>query len=93
MNFVTHKASLEGKNLHLTPTEFKLLAALIREPGRVFSRAQLVVKAFGYDYEGFDRSIDFHILNLRRKLNPEPNNSTYINNVYGAGYTFNDGDE
>jgi Response regulators consisting of a CheY-like receiver domain and a winged-helix DNA-binding domain len=88
VNFVNHKVSLAGKTLHLTPTEFKLLGALIREPERVFSRAQLVEKAFGYDYEGFDRSIDFHILNLRRKLNPDPGYSTYINNIYGSGYTF-----
>jgi DNA-binding response OmpR family regulator len=88
VNFVNHKVSLAGKTLHLTPTEFKLLGALIREPDRVFSRAQLVEKAFGYDYEGFDRSIDFHILNLRRKLNPDPSHSTYINNIYGTGYTF-----
>jgi DNA-binding response OmpR family regulator len=88
VNFVNHKVSLAGKTLHLTPTEFKMLGALIREPERVFSRAQLVEKAFGYDYEGFDRSIDFHILNLRRKLNPDPSHSTYINNIYGTGYTF-----
>ncbi|AII59483.1 XRE family transcriptional regulator [Dehalococcoides mccartyi CG4] len=88
VNFVNHKVSLAGKALHLTPTEFKLLGALIKEPNRVFSRAQLVEKAFGYDYEGFDRSIDFHILNLRRKLNPDPNHSMYINNIYGTGYTF-----
>lgn len=88
VNFVNHKVSLAGKTLHLTPTEFKLLGALIREPDRVFSRAQLVEKAFGYDYEGFDRSIDFHILNLRRKLNPDPSQAIYINNIYGSGYTF-----
>ena len=88
MNFVTHRASLAGRPLHLTPAQFKLLGTMVKEPERVFSRAQLVEKAFGYDYEGFDRSIDFHILNLRRKLEPDPSHPKYIKSVYGAGYTF-----
>ena len=93
VNFVTHQASLAGRALHLTPAEFRLLGAMIREPERVFSRAQLVEKAFGYDYEGFDRSIDFHILNLRRKLEKDPCNPRYIKSVYGAGYKFTAGAE
>jgi DNA-binding response OmpR family regulator len=61
---------------------------LAREPGRVFSRAQLIDMVFGWDFEGFDRTIDVHILNLRRKLEPDPGNPAYIKTVYGAGYRF-----
>ncbi len=86
VDFVKHEASLAGKPLNLTTLEFKLLAVLIREPGRVFSRAQLIEKALGYDFEGFDRTIDVHILKLRRKLEPDPGNPRYIKTVYGAGY-------
>jgi len=69
------------------------LGTMIREPERVFSRAQLVEKAFGYDYEGFDRSIDFHILNLRRKLEADPYQPRYVRSVYGVGYKFTAGAE
>ena len=58
MNFLKREVSFAGKPLNLTPVEFKLLAVLIKEPGRVFSRAQLIEKALGYDFEGFDRTID-----------------------------------
>ena len=88
VNFVNHHVSLAGRFLHLTPAEFILLGTMIREPERVFSRAQLIEKMFGYDYEGFDRIIDFHILNLRRKLEANPRHSRYIKSVYGAGYRF-----
>jgi two-component system alkaline phosphatase synthesis response regulator PhoP len=86
VNFSKHDAFLAGKPLNLTPIEFKLLAVLIKEPGRVFSRAQLIENALGYDFEGFDRTIDVHVLNLRRKLEPDPQHPRYIKTVYGAGY-------
>jgi len=86
VNFLKHEAFLEGKPLNLTTVEFKLLAALIKEPGRVFSRAQLIENALGHDFEGFDRTIDVHVLNLRRKLEPDPGHPRYIKTVYGAGY-------
>jgi len=86
MNFLKHEASLAGRPLDLTALEFKLLAVLAKEAGRVFSRAQLIEKAFGYDFDGFDRTIDVHILNLRRKLEPDPSHPRYIKTVYGAGY-------
>ncbi|MBN2186241.1 MAG: response regulator transcription factor [Dehalococcoidia bacterium] len=88
INFLRHEASLAGRPLNLTMVEFKLLGVLAREPGRVFTRAQLIEKALGYDFEGFDRTIDVHILNLRRKLEPDPNHPRYIKTVYGAGYKF-----
>jgi two-component system alkaline phosphatase synthesis response regulator PhoP len=86
VNFLKHEAFLAGKPLNLTTVEFKLLAALVKEPGRVFSRAQLIENALGHDFEGFDRTIDVHILNLRRKLEPDPSRPRYIKTVYGAGY-------
>ncbi len=86
VNFLRHEAFLAGKPLNLTPIEFSLLGVLVREPGRVFSRAQLIDKVLGYDYDGFDRTIDVHILNLRRKLEPDPSHPRYIKTVYGAGY-------
>jgi two-component system alkaline phosphatase synthesis response regulator PhoP len=88
VNFLKHEATLADKNLQLTPIEFKLLGILIKEPGRVFSRAQLIEKAMGYDFDGFDRTIDVHILNLRRKMEPDPNHPVYIKTVYGTGYKF-----
>jgi DNA-binding response OmpR family regulator len=88
VNFMKHEVSLNGKLLELTPIEFKLLGVFIKEPGRVFSRAQLIEKALGYDFEGFDRTIDVHILNLRRKLESNPGRPQYIKTVYGAGYKF-----
>ncbi len=86
INFLKHEASVNGKSLGLTEMEFKLLGVLIKEPGRVFSRAELIDKALGYGFEGFDRTIDVHILNLRRKLESDPAHPVYIKTVYGAGY-------
>jgi two-component system, OmpR family, alkaline phosphatase synthesis response regulator PhoP len=80
--------SVRGQEIYPTPTEFRLLAALVREPGRVFSRTQLVEKALGYDYDGLDRTVDVHILNLRRKIEQDPNHPEYIRTVYGMGYKF-----
>jgi len=88
VNFIKREVLLAGKSISLTPIEFKLLGVLVREPGRVFSRAQLIEKAIGYDFEGFDRTIDVHILNLRRKLEPDSDHPKYVKTVYGAGYKF-----
>jgi two-component system alkaline phosphatase synthesis response regulator PhoP len=88
MNFGTHEAWFAGRSLNLTSVEFKLLRIFAKEPGRVFSRTSLIEEALGYDFEGFDRTIDVHILNLRRKLEPDPNHPRYIKTVYGVGYKF-----
>ncbi len=93
VNFPHHEAYLSGKALNLTPVEFKLLGVLIREPNRVFSRSQLIEKVLGFDFEGFDRTIDVHILNLRRKLEPDSGHPKYIKTVYGAGYKFSGGND
>jgi two-component system alkaline phosphatase synthesis response regulator PhoP len=88
IHFLRHEASYGGRALALTPVEFKLLSVLAQEPGRTFTRAQLVEKVMGYDFDGFDRTIDVHVLNLRRKLEPDPANPQLIQTVYGAGYRF-----
>lgn len=88
VNLRSHQASLDGRDLNLTPVEFKLLGVLAKEPGRVFSREQLIEDALGFDFEGFNRTIDVHILNLRRKLEADPSHPRYIKTVYGTGYKF-----
>jgi len=93
MNFTQHEAWLAGRPLNLTSVEFKLLGVLAKEPGRVFSRASLIEEALGYDFEGFDRTIDVHILNLRRRLEPDPSHPRYIKTVYGVGYKFVEGEQ
>ena len=86
VNFLKYEAYRAGRFLNLTPVEFKLPGVFVKEPGRVFSRAELIEKTFGHDFEGFDRTIDVHILNLRRKLEPDPRHPRYIRTIYGAGY-------
>ena len=88
MDFNKQEAIMAGKSLILTSVEFKMLGVLAREAGKVFSRAKLIEEALGYDFEGFDRTIDVHIFNLRRKMGSEPGSPGYIKTVYGAGYKF-----
>ncbi len=86
VDFHKHEVTLAGRSIPLTSVEFRLLGVLAKEPGRVFSRAQLIEQALGPDFEGFDRTIDVHILKLRRKLEPDPAHPTFIQTVYGVGY-------
>ena len=74
----------------LTPTEFELLETLVRQPGRVFTRSQLLDAIHGVAFESYERAIDAHIKNLRRKLEPDPRRPRYILAVYGVGYKFDD---
>ncbi len=90
INFRKHTVSRSGQPVNLTEVEFKLLGTLAKEPGRVFSRAELIEKSLGYSFEGFDRTIDVHVLNLRRKLEQDPTHPEYIKTVYGAGYKFSE---
>lgn len=78
----------EGQPVRLTPTEFKLLFALASAPFRVFTRSELVEKALGYQFEGYERSIDAHVKNIRRKLEEDPQKATLIQTIYGVGYRF-----
>jgi DNA-binding response OmpR family regulator len=77
-----------GEAIDLTTTEFDLLTVLAREPGRVFSRMDLLDRVQGTAFEGYERTIDVHIKNLRKKLEPDARRPTYILTVYGAGYRF-----
>ena len=83
-----HTVQRGGNMLDLTPTEFNLLAALAAQPGRAFSRLQLLEAGQGMAYEGYERTIDAHIKNLRAKLEPDPKNLRYIETVFGVGYRF-----
>jgi len=83
-----YKVMKNGSSMILTPTEFKLLQCLAERPEQVFTRLQLVNVILGYDYEGYDRTIDAHIKNIRHKIEDDPKNPSYIKTVYGLGYRF-----
>jgi DNA-binding response OmpR family regulator len=80
-----------GSPVELTPSEFQLLAALARQPGRVFTRAQLLDALHGVAFESFERAIDAHIKNIRRKIEPDPRSPRYILSIYGVGYKLAEG--
>ncbi len=88
-----HEVKKEGEVIELTPTEFKLLAVLADSPRRVFTRLQLVEEVQGYSFEGYERTIDAHIKNLRQKVEDDPKNPAIIGTVYGVGYRFEAGSE
>lgn len=88
INLVRHEVRLENEIIRLTRKEFQLLELMAKNPGRAFSRQDLVELAFGYDYEGLERTVDAHIMNLRRKIEPDHSNPTYVETVYGIGYRF-----
>lgn len=84
-----HAVAVRGEAVAVTPNEFRLLAALARAPGRAFSRSELVERAFGWDYEGMERTVDAHVANLRQKIDPRgPEGESWIETVYGVGYRF-----
>lgn len=83
-----HEILHDGQLVDLTPTEFKMLEVLAAHPGIVFSRLQMVEQIQGYSFEGYERTIDAHVKNLRRKLEPNPKEPQYILTVYGIGYKF-----
>ena len=84
----TRNVRVDGRSVNLTPSEFDLLAALMEAPGRVYSRADLLIKLQGTSFEGVERTIDVHVRNLRTKLEPDPANPRYIETVFGVGYRF-----
>lgn len=83
-----HRVTIGGEEVDLTPTEFKLLHVLMENPGYAFTRPELVEKVFGYDHESLERTLDSHVKNLRRKIEPSIAQPTYIQTVYGVGYRF-----
>ena len=84
------RATIDGRAVDLTAMELQLLAQLAREPGRVFTRGQLLDALHGIAFESFERAIDAHIKNIRKKIEPEPSKPRYIQTVYGVGYRFAD---
>ena len=83
-----HEVKKNGKVIELTPTEFKILETLADSPRRVYTRLQLVEEVQGYSFEGYERTIDAHIKNLRQKIEDDPKNPRLIGTVYGVGYRF-----
>ena len=83
-----HTVRVGGKAVDLTPSQFELLETFMLSPGRAFSRLDLLEAVSGSAYEGYERTIDVHIRNLRTKIEPEPSNPRYIQTVYGMGYRF-----
>jgi two-component system, OmpR family, alkaline phosphatase synthesis response regulator PhoP len=84
------RTEVAGKTIDLTPTEFTLLATLARQPGRIFTRSQLLDALHGVAFESYERAIDSHIKNLRRKLEPDPREPRFVLTVYGVGYRLAD---
>jgi two-component system response regulator BaeR len=85
----THQVTVEKHNLNLTPNEFGLLKVMMAHPNRVFSRSELINRVQGYDFEGYDRTIDTHVKNLRKKIAQRLPGREIITTVYGVGYKFN----
>ncbi|MDX1416689.1 MAG: response regulator transcription factor [Candidatus Promineifilaceae bacterium] len=86
MDVDRHQVEVDGRFVALTPTEFNLLHVLMQQEGFVFTRAELIRRGLGLDYEGLERTLDSHMRNLRQKIEPDPQNPTYIHTVYGVGY-------
>ena len=82
------RLTIDGRPIELTPTEFQLLATLARQPGRIFTRGQLLDAVHGIAFESYERAIDAHIKNIRRKIEPDPREPRYILTVYCMGYKF-----
>jgi len=85
-----HRVSLSGERVDLTAKEFDLLLHFVGQPGRVYSRAELLDRVWNYRYEGYEHTVNSHINRLRNKIEKDPANPHYILTVWGVGYTFND---
>ncbi len=93
MDPAKHLCTLNGEPVPLTPTEFDILKLLMSQPGIPFTRERLITEALGYDYAGYERTVDVHIRNLRRKIEPDPQNPHFILTVFGIGYRFAEAEE
>lgn len=83
-----HEVRCEGGTISLTPVEYKILTTLVKYPAKVFTREELITIVFGEDFDGYDRTIDTHIKNLRQKIEKETKNPQYVLTVHGVGYRF-----
>ena len=90
VDLANRSVTVNDESISLTPTEFDLLAILARNPGRPFTRAQLIDLVYDVAYVGYDRAVDSHIKNLRRKIEPDPSEPRYVLTVYGVGYKLAD---
>jgi DNA-binding response OmpR family regulator len=88
IDLLAHEVSLQGRRVDLTPTEFRLLEILAGHPNQVFTRMQLIDRVQGHAFDGYERTVDAHVKNLRGKVEPDPRNPRYIMTVYGVGYKF-----
>jgi len=88
IDFETGIVRKKQNKISLTPNEYRILTTLMKYPNKVFTREELIITAFGTDYDGFDRTIDSHIKNIRQKIEDNPKNPIYIKTVYGVGYKF-----
>lgn len=88
VDFGSRSVKKRGKEVNLTPNEFKILAALVKYPNKVFTRDELISTALGDDFEGYDRSVDSHIKNLRQKIENDSKSPEYILTIHGVGYRF-----
>jgi DNA-binding response OmpR family regulator len=83
---VQHEVRRDGEIVDLTPNEYRLVVTLARYPGRAYSRFELINHVQGYDFEGYERTIDAHVKNLRKKIEPDPKHPRYVETVFGVGY-------
>jgi len=90
INFLRREVLIRGEVANLTRTEYRLLETMTQEPGRTFSRPELIERVFGFEYEGVDRTIDVHVMNLRKKIELDANQFRYVVTVPGMGYRFED---
>jgi DNA-binding response OmpR family regulator len=88
MEFESHTVKKKGKNVNLTLSEFKILSSLVKYPGKIFTRDELINRALGIDFDGFERTVDSHVKNLRAKIEDDTANPRYILTVRGVGYKF-----
>lgn len=88
IDFESHVITKQSEEIKLTPNEFKILAILVKYPNKVFTRDELIASAFGEEFEGYDRTIDSHIKNLRQKIESDPKNPVYVKTIHGVGYKF-----
>ena len=88
IDFESRTILKQSEEVKLTPNEYKLLTTLIKYPNKVFTRDELIASAFGTEFEGYDRTIDSHIKNLRQKIESDPKNPIYVKTIHGVGYKF-----
>ena len=91
MDTAQHLVKLEGEIIELTPIEFSLLECFMKHPYQAFNRLQLMENSHGFAFDGYERTIDAHIRNLRRKIEPDPKSPRYILTIYGIGYKMGGG--